>query len=109
MDKHELEEEIKILKEKTKKESHERVIAQASALKNEYKKHVSTAITTAFGLVIALVWKDVITILMPSITAPSLLEKYPVLASLYTAAIITAIAVIGILLVTNWAKPSQKK
>ncbi|MFA7708141.1 MAG: DUF5654 family protein [Candidatus Pacearchaeota archaeon] len=93
-------EEIKKLRENIKN--------RASALKDEYKKQVSIAIITAFGLVIALVWKDVVTALLPSITAPGFLEKYPFFASLYTAMIITIVAVLGIILMTNWSKPKEK-
>jgi hypothetical protein len=99
--------EIKKLKEQLKTEAHEKVISRASALRSEYKKQVSTAIITAFGLVIALAWKDVVTALLPSITTPYLLEKYPLIASLYTALVITGIAVIGILLISNWSKPKE--
>ena len=98
-------EEKKEVREEIKKEMHRKAICKAVELKNEYKKQVSAAIITAFGLVIALVWKDVITVLMPSISAPGLLEDYPFLAHLYTAVIVTGFAVIGIFLISSWAKP----
>ena len=82
------------------------VRGHASSLREEFRKHVSTAIMTAFGLVIALVWKDVVTALIPSITAPSLLTKYPFLVQVYTAVIVTIVAVLGILIISKWAKTS---
>ncbi|MDD5193201.1 MAG: DUF5654 family protein [Candidatus Nanoarchaeia archaeon] len=103
----EVKEEIKEVKEELKKKAHEKVLEKASTLKNEYKKQVSTAIMTALGLVIALVWKDVVNAILPSITAPSFLENYPLLANLYTASAVTAIAVIGIIFIANWAKSQQ--
>jgi hypothetical protein len=102
-------EEREEVRKEIKKAAHERVLAQASIIKSEYKKQVSTAIITAFGLVIALVWKDVITALLPSTSAPGFLQKFPLLASLYAAVMITIVSVIGILLVTKWAKPKEAK
>ena len=103
------EEERKEVKIEIKKAAQEKIVNQAKAIKNEYKKQVSTAITTAFGLVIALVWKDVVTALIPSIATPSFLEKFPLLISVYSAGIVTVLAVIGIILMSNWGKPKELK
>jgi len=100
---------LKEREEVMKKAMHDKVISNVSTLKNEYKKQVSIALLTAFGLVIALVWKDVITALMPSITKPGFLSKYPILSQIYVAAIITIIGVLGILLISYWEKPKEKK
>jgi uncharacterized protein YacL len=97
--------EKSILKDSLNKIPRKKVISKVAELRNEYKKQVSTAIITAFGLVIALVWKDVVTALMPSIASPALLAKYPLIANLYTAIIITVIAVIGILAMSRFGKP----
>lgn len=78
------------------------------SLSSEFKKQVSTAIMTAFGLVIALAWKDLVTAIIPSISAPGLIEKYPYLAQLWSAIIITIVAVIGILIVASWAKKEER-
>jgi hypothetical protein len=101
------EEKLKIAEEK-RKEALEKAIAGASDFKREYKKQLSTAIITALGLTLALTWKDVITALIPSIAVPVLLEQFPALASLYTAIIITVIAVFGIVMISRWEKPSKK-
>lgn len=101
-------EERKEVRKEVKRIAHETAIKNASALKSEYKKQVSTAIITAFGLVIALVWKDVITALMPSITTPGFLSEFPLLSALYTALVVTALAVVGILIISGWAKSKEK-
>ena len=49
-----------VVKEINKK-LHEKVVSKASVLGQEFKKQTSTAIMAAFGLIIALSWKDVIT------------------------------------------------
>lgn len=101
--------ELQQLKDQIKIVKNSRIMTHVSTLRGEYRKHVSTAIITAFGLVVALVWKDFITALMPSITIPGLLERYPLFASLYSALIITALAVIGIIIVSRWMKTEAKK
>lgn len=60
-------------------------------LKSEFRKTTSTAIVAAFGLLIALAWKDVITGFVEKITSVS-----PVQSNLISALIITFIAVLGI-------------
>jgi hypothetical protein len=97
------------VKEEVKKAIHDKVLTNVSTLRNEYKKQVSTAILTALGLVIALVWKDVITALIPTITAPGFLTEYPLVAQVYVAGIVTGIAILGILLISNWSKPKENK
>ena len=72
--------------------------AKASALKfkREIKKAVSTAIVAAFGFLIALVWKEVITEYVNNLTAFS-----PFQGKLIEAIIVTIIAVLGILIATK--------
>jgi hypothetical protein len=74
------------------------------SISTEFKKQVSTAIMTAFGLVIALAWKDLITALIPSFSSAEMAAKYPYLIQLLGAIIITVVAVIGILIVAAWSK-----
>lgn len=75
-----------------------------SKLHKEFKHQTATAIIAALGLLIALVWKDLITKIMEHITTPSLLIRYPYLAELYTVLIVTGVSVLGILLISNWIK-----
>ncbi|MBU0894741.1 MAG: hypothetical protein KKF48_00570 [Nanoarchaeota archaeon] len=64
--------------------------------KREMKKAMNTAIVAAFGFVIALVWKDVITEWVSTITGAS-----PVHGKIIEAILVTIIAVIGIIIVTR--------
>ena len=88
-------------KKQTQKELSKRekikLAAKASAKKfnNETKKAINTALIAAFGFLIALTWRDVITEYVNKITAVS-----PVQGKLVTALIVTIVGVIGILLVT---------
>ena len=88
---------------------HQKIISKAAEIRNEYRKQVATAIITALGLVIALAWKDVVTALMPSITTPAMLAKYPAIANLYSALIITVVAVVGIIFMSRLGKSSEEK
>jgi hypothetical protein len=80
----------------------EKVKAHASELKNEFKKQISTAIIAAFGLIIALSWKDVIT---EYVSKLAFVKDYGLLI---TALAMTAVSVIGILLMSKWAKSGDK-
>lgn len=69
---------------------------KAFVLSSNFKQQASTAIITAFGLVIALAWKDVIVELV------NLLN--PAETNLWiSAVIVTLIGVLGIALVSRWA------
>lgn len=73
--------------------------AKQSALrfKKELKKSTITAIVSAFGFLIALVWRDVITEWVTKIS-----ETSPIKGSLITAGIVTLISVVGIVLISSW-------
>ena len=80
------------------------VANHASMLKGEFKKQVSGAIIAAFGLIIALSWKDVIT---EFVNQFAVVKSYGLLVS---ALALTIISVIGILLISKWAKtPSEEE
>ncbi len=70
--------------------------AAAKKLKLELKKSVNTAIAAAFGFLIALSWRDVITGYVSKVENLS-----PLKGNLISAIIITVISVIGILIVTK--------
>ncbi|MCK4647823.1 hypothetical protein KAT24_02750 [Candidatus Pacearchaeota archaeon] len=70
--------------------------ATAKKLKLELKKSINTAIAAAFGFLIALSWRDVITGYVSKIENLS-----PLKGGLISAIIITVISVIGILIVTK--------
>jgi len=79
------------------------LLSKAETLKTEFKKQTTTAIIAAFGLIIALVWKDVITDLLSKI---DFIKGYGLLV---TAVIITLISILGILLMSKWANSGVKK
>jgi Sec-independent protein secretion pathway component TatC len=80
-----------------------KVKSHAAELKEEFKKQTSAAIIAAFGLIIALSWKDVITEVVNQF---AVVKSYGLLVS---AIALTVISVIGILLVSKWAKSGEKK
>ena len=59
--------------------------------KKEFKKAIGTGIITAFGLIIALTWKDVLTVYFNE-----LIEISPLRGRLIGAGIITILSAIGI-------------
>ena len=75
---------------------HKKIIEKASTFKSEFRKQTATAIMTAFGLVIAMAWKDVITDLISRINF--------VQGLLLSAVVLTAICVLGIIMINNWAR-----
>jgi uncharacterized membrane protein len=79
--------------------------AKESALKfrRELKKSTITAIIAAFGFLIALTWRDVITEWVTKIS-----ESSPFKNSLITAIIVTLISVIGIVIISNWDHEKQE-
>jgi len=79
----------------------QKIKKHASTLGIEFKKQTSTAIMAAFGLIIALAWKDVIT---DAINRISFVKNYGLLIS---AVILTIVSVFGILLVSKWSNPNR--
>jgi hypothetical protein len=91
-----------VIKEINKK-LHQKVVSKAVTLGQEFKKQTSTAIMAAFGLIIALSWKDVIT---DFVSRVNFFNNYGLLAS---AIVLTLVSVLGILLVSKWAKSGEEK
>ncbi len=97
-------EEIKQeVKEEVKKEVEEdlrkklglKAKTQVSRFKEEFNKSINTAIVAAFGFLVALVWRDVITEWVDKLTALS-----PLQGKLISAMLVTLIATLGILIVS---------
>lgn len=76
--------------------------SHAGNLRKEFKKQTATAIMAAFGLIIALSWKDVIT---DAISRIEFVKGYGLLMS---AVILTLVSVLGILIISRWAKEEVK-
>ena len=81
----------------------ERARAHARRLKIDMKKALSTAILAAFGFLMALVWRDVITEWVNKIS-----ETSPVQGKLISALIVTFICVMGILIFTRLLEDKNK-
>lgn len=104
---------------KTKKEEQKetklrkelKVLSAARSFKTQFKTTLVTAITAAFALVIALSWNDAI---KESVTAfiinLGISSANIYLYKIYTALIVTFIAVIAIILFSKWgAKQNSNK
>lgn len=74
----------------------------AKKLKGEVNNAMNTAIIAAFGFLMALVWRDVITEFVDRISSTS-----PVQGKLFSALIVTLICVIGILIVSRVFKKQE--
>jgi ACR3 family arsenite efflux pump ArsB len=74
----------------------ERIKSAAQKFRNEFKKSVNIAVMSAFGFLIALVWKDVITEFVNRIS-----EQSPISGKLFSAIFITIICVLGIMILTR--------
>lgn len=84
-----------------------RVLKEASEFRQQFKQHTSTAIITAFGLLIALSWQELIKGIVTTYTKTNILTSYPYIAQLLSALIITIVAVAAIMIVSRWAQKPQ--
>lgn len=89
-------EKAKHIKERTKKGVKE--------FKREFKKEMNTAVMAAFGFLIALVWKDVITEFVNKIS-----EKSPLQGTLFSALGVTIICVLGIMFFSRILKNKEEE
>ena len=77
-----------------------KLIEGAKTIKREVRKHIITAITAAFGFLIALSWRDAITVWMNS-----LVNRFNISHGWYqfvAALLVTIIGVIGIIIVSKF-------
>ncbi len=96
----------KKVEQEVKKRS--RLIENTAYVGSEFKHHTATAIMAAFGLIIALSWQTVIKKFIDNLPKSDIFIDYPYLADLYTAIVLTAISVFGILIISRWAKKPEK-
>jgi len=96
-------EERRIEEMEKKKRLKEKAKEATLKFQREFRKSVVTSIVSAFGLLIALSWKDVITELVDKIS-----EASPVKGNLISAIIVTAICVFGILIISKWSNEEKK-
>ncbi|MCF7910686.1 DUF5654 family protein [Candidatus Pacearchaeota archaeon] len=83
-------------KKKTSKKTKLDIRESAKKFNTEIKKATNTAIIAAFGFIVALAWRDVITEYVENFVKLS-----PISGKIISALIITLISVIGILIVTK--------
>ena len=82
----------------------------AESLKSETKKQISTAIISAFALIIALSWKDPITGLVDLIkTKLQVSQGQGLLYTLYSAILVTVICTIGIIIMARMSMNQKKQ
>jgi hypothetical protein len=79
-----------------KKVSEKKKFEKVDNFKKEFNNSINTAIVAAFGFLIALAWRDVITGFVDSISQTS-----PVQGKLISALIITLVGVLGIMLTSK--------
>ncbi len=82
---------------------HEKTKKGINEFKKEFKKQMNTAIMAAFGFLIALVWKDVITEFVNNLS-----EKSPFHGALITAIGVTIVCVLGIMIISRLLKEKEK-
>ncbi len=89
-------------KDNLKKSAKERAKTHIKKFRKEFKREMNTAIMAAFGFLIALVWKDVITEFVDNLS-----EKSPFQGKLVSALIVTFICVIGIMIFAKILKNKE--
>lgn len=82
----------------------EELVSRGELLGHMFKQHVSTAIIAAFSFLMALAWKDVIIHAVTAFVKEEVVNSSPYLPELIAAIVVTLIAILGIMLVTAWAK-----
>ena len=108
--KEQVQEEVdKQVKKEVKK--HISFLEKTGQFGSEFKSRATTGIIAGLSLVIALSWNDLIRkIITSSVPDTGSFAKYPFLPELITTIIITFVAVVGIIMVSHWAKkPEEKK
>jgi len=80
----------------------ERAKTGVKVFKREFKKQMSTAILAAFGFLIALVWKDVVTETVTKLSGNATLG-----GTVIGAIIVTIICVLGIMIVSRMLKEKE--
>ena len=111
--KQEVKEQTKQIEQKIEEKFHNRILkaskSTATFFGSEFKKQTSIALMAAFGFLVALAWRDLITKAVNENIPTHLLYSHPYLNQLYTAVIITFIAAIAIALISRWANKEEKK
>jgi len=103
-----VQEQLTIEEQKLEEKFHRRLIDKsrqaAGFLRSKFKQQSAIAIIAAFSFLMALVWRDFIVKLVQENIKINALTQYPYLAELYTAIIVTIIAILGITIIDQWTK-----
>ena len=86
------------------KKAGEKAKASVRAFRSEFRKSIAGAIVAAFGFLIALVWKDVITLYVNNA-----LKVNNINSELASAVFVTVISVIGIMIVSKVLADKREK
>ncbi len=87
----------------------EKLRRAAGKFRAEVRKNVVTAITAALGFTIALVWRDAIQESINKVLAYVGLTSEAYLFRIFSAILVTIIAVIGVMLISRWAKKKEEE
>jgi polyferredoxin len=78
-------------------------------LREESKKHTTTAIIAAFSFLLAFTWRDLIQRYVDHIVNNFAITGPDYLIQLYATILITLICVLGIILVTKYSQNKEKE
>jgi uncharacterized membrane protein YdbT with pleckstrin-like domain len=108
--KEKVEEEVKEKVEKeVEKRLHKKLYSHAGKFSQEFRKHLVTAISAAFGFLIALSWREPIAASVQYLVEGMGLGEKVIRYQFVSAAIVTLLAVLCLMLVSKWAIKNESK
>ena len=103
----EVEKKLKLIK--LHRKIYSKTKTSALAFKKEFQKHIITAISAAFGFLIALSWRTPIKNSVDAFIEKLKLGGQAIFLEYLSAIIITIIAVLALMWITRWEVKSQSK
>jgi len=97
----------KEVKRKLRRILYERAKREGAAFKKEFKKQLVVAISSAFGFLIALSWRDAIASSIQSMVIKMGVSEKIIYYQFLSAIIITILSVLGLIVVSKWASKSS--
>jgi len=94
----------KNLKKQLPKHLNKHLLSKDDYYASQVRQHTTTAIIAAFSFLIALVWKDFFVKVISEMLNVLIVPPNTHLTNLYSAVIVTIIAILGILTMLKWAK-----
>lgn len=86
------------------KQLNKHFISKDDYYSSQVKEHTITAIIAAFSFLVALVWKDFFVKIISDIMNTFITPSNTHLTNLYSAVIVTIIAVLGIITMVRWSR-----